>query len=115
MQTTQIKKTDARNFNTYVITVSSTAFVAAEAFSPRKFYYASTYGWRADFIDTPVNGVSLTWGYERFGNMAADAEFEERLLAVKEISDYTSAGPVSRAAFEKAIYDFIKRIKGKAK
>lgn len=115
MRTMQIKKKDARNFNDYVIAVSSTAFVAAEAFSLRKFYYASSYGWRAEFIDTSVNEVSFTWGYERFGNIDADAEFERALLAVKEISDYATAGPVSRAAYETAIYEFIKRIKGKAK
>lgn len=115
MQTTQIKKTDARNFNDYIITVSSLAFVAAEAFSPRKFYYASSYGWRADFIDTPVNEVSLTWGYEKFGNIDADEILEQDLAALPYAEDYITAGPVSRAAYETAIYEFIKRIKGKSK
>lgn len=115
MRTIQIKKTAARNFNDYIIAVSSLAFIAAEAFSPRKFYYASSYGWRADFIDTPVHEVSLTWGHEQFGNLKADEILEQDLAALPYAEDYITAGQVSRAAYETAIYEFIKRIEGKAK
>lgn len=112
MRTIQIRKRDARNFNDYIITVSSTAFAAAEAFSPRKFYYASSYGWRADVMDTLTWGVSIACGYEHVGNLKADEILDQALVALTDIGDYDTRGPVSRAAYETAINEFIKRIKG---